>query len=247
MANFVLVHGGMHGGWCWEKVVPRLKAAGHSAIAPDLPAMAPNDPVAAKDVTLAMLGEFVANIVRSQPEPVVLVAHSMGGIAISEAAERVPERMMGLVYLSAALMSPGETMFGPFQQWRLDNPAELVASTLSEDGTVLLANKASAPRIFYNTCDPEDVERALARVMPQPLKPGIEPSTVTPQRFGLVPRAYIECIQDNGFPLGFQRLMQRNWPCDPVFTMDNDHSPFYSAPDQLVDHLISAADAFARK
>ena len=28
MATFVLVHGAMHGGWCWKRVVPLLRAAG---------------------------------------------------------------------------------------------------------------------------------------------------------------------------------------------------------------------------
>ena len=37
MAFFALMHGGAHGGWCWEEIVPRLEALGHRAVAPDLP------------------------------------------------------------------------------------------------------------------------------------------------------------------------------------------------------------------
>ena len=36
MATFVLVHGGWHGGWCWQKVIPFLEAAGHEVYAPTL-------------------------------------------------------------------------------------------------------------------------------------------------------------------------------------------------------------------
>ena len=36
MATFVLVHGGWHGGWCWKKVVPLLRAAGHEVFTPTL-------------------------------------------------------------------------------------------------------------------------------------------------------------------------------------------------------------------
>jgi hypothetical protein len=32
VATFVLVHGAWHGGWCWRRVVPRLRAAGHDAM-----------------------------------------------------------------------------------------------------------------------------------------------------------------------------------------------------------------------
>src|ERR1700704_2003476 len=35
-ATFVLVHGAWLGGWCWKKVTPRLRAAGHEVFAPTL-------------------------------------------------------------------------------------------------------------------------------------------------------------------------------------------------------------------
>ena len=37
MTAFVLVHGGYHGGWCWQPLVDELARRGHSSIAPDLP------------------------------------------------------------------------------------------------------------------------------------------------------------------------------------------------------------------
>ena len=40
MATFVLVHGGWHGGWCWQKVIPFLEAAGHEVYAPTLTGLA---------------------------------------------------------------------------------------------------------------------------------------------------------------------------------------------------------------
>ena len=36
MAVFVLVHGGFHGGWCWQRVTPHLRAAGHEVYTPTL-------------------------------------------------------------------------------------------------------------------------------------------------------------------------------------------------------------------
>jgi len=40
MATFVLVHGAWHGGWCWQKVIPFLEAAGHEVYAPTLTGLA---------------------------------------------------------------------------------------------------------------------------------------------------------------------------------------------------------------
>ena len=42
----------------------------------------------------------------------------------------------------------------------------------------------------------------IARMTPEPLKPLVTPLRVTEQRFGRVPRAYIECLQDRTVTLG---------------------------------------------
>ena len=36
MANFVLVHGSYQGGWIWQRVALRLRAAGHTVFAPNI-------------------------------------------------------------------------------------------------------------------------------------------------------------------------------------------------------------------
>ena len=36
MTPFVLVHGMWHGGWCWKKIAPALRAAGHEVYTPTL-------------------------------------------------------------------------------------------------------------------------------------------------------------------------------------------------------------------
>jgi pimeloyl-ACP methyl ester carboxylesterase len=35
-ATIVLVHGAWFGGWCWRKVIPHLRSAGHEVFAPTL-------------------------------------------------------------------------------------------------------------------------------------------------------------------------------------------------------------------
>ena len=34
--TYVLVHGAWHGGWCWRRLVPLLRQAGHEGFAPTL-------------------------------------------------------------------------------------------------------------------------------------------------------------------------------------------------------------------
>ena len=66
------------------------------------------------------------------------------------------------------------------------------------------------------------------------------------QYFGSVPRAYIECLRDKAVSIELQRLMQADLPCRFVRTLDCDHSPFYSAPTDLVEVLCQLADGFER-
>jgi hypothetical protein len=59
------------------------------------------------------------------------------------------------------------------------------------------------------------------------------------ERFGRVPRAYIETTRDRTISLAAQRAMQAALPCAPVFTLDTDHSAFLSQPEALARILIS--------
>jgi pimeloyl-ACP methyl ester carboxylesterase len=239
MTIFILVHGGGHTGCCWDAVVDQLTTAGHHAFAPDLPGMG-SDPTPPQDVTLEMTGEFIAALARRQSEKVILVGHSLGGITISDAAERAPESIVGLVYVAAVLLPNGaEWMCNLMRNGKL--PEGL---SLSDDGAALTVDPEHARELFYNGCDDADVQEALAHLVPQPTRPMRDRLTLTSGRFGAVPRAYIETLHDNAFPLATQRSQQAVLPCRPVFTMKTGHSPFLQAPDALTAHLIAAAEVF---
>jgi pimeloyl-ACP methyl ester carboxylesterase len=241
MASFILVHGGMHGGWCWDKVLPLLQAAGQVAIAPDLPGVREGT-IPPQDVTLALTGGFIADLARRSGEKVVMVGHSLGGITISEAAERAPEAVLGLVYVAAILLPDGAAVIGNLVGG--DETSNLVRA--SAGGAALIADPNVARDRFYNGCAEHDAQSALARLVPQPTRPMRDRLRLTSSRFGAVPRAYIECLQDNAHPLCLQRSQQAKLPCDPVFKMATGHSPFLQAPEALAHHLIAAAAAFER-
>ena len=238
MATFILVHGGAHGGWCWDAVVHRLTTAGHRAFAPDLPGMG-TDGIPPEDVTLEMTGSFIASLARRQPEKVVLVGHSLGGITISDAAERAPEAIAGLVYVTAVLLPSGAAAMGTLKSTGKLPPW----ISLSSDGATVSVDPDYARERFYNGCNEVDVKIALARLVAQPTRPMFDQLTHTPERFGAIPRAYIECLNDNALALDVQRSQQAMLPCRPVFTMQTGHSPFIQAPEALTAHLIAAAAA----
>jgi len=112
MSTYVLVHGAWHGAWCWFKTAPLLQKLGHKVITPDLPAHG-IDKAATASVTLAGYSQRIVDVLDACPEPVILVGHSMGGIAITEAAQARPDKVSRLVYVTAFLLptkSPGWSM-----------------------------------------------------------------------------------------------------------------------------------------
>jgi hypothetical protein len=92
---------------------------------------------------------------------------------------------------------------------------------------------------FYGDCTDEDFDFARERLTPEPIRVLATPVRITPERFGRAPRAYVETLRDRAVTLQAQRRMQAALPCDPVFTLDSDHSPFLSHPEALARILIS--------
>ena len=228
--TFVLIAGAWHGAWCWAKLQPLLEAQGHLVLTPELPGTG-SDPTDPAGVTLETWARFVAGIVESEPEPVTLVGHSRGGIVISRTAELVPERLRRLVYLSAYLVPAGGSLA---ETARTDGDSLVPPNMIPAVGGHTCHLREDVIRAaLFGQCSDADFEYARARMTPEPLKPLVSRLRVSTARFGRVPRAYVECSQDRTVTLPAQRRMQADLPCDPVFTLDSDHSPFLSHPEEL--------------
>jgi pimeloyl-ACP methyl ester carboxylesterase len=236
MSTFLLVHGAWHGAWCWHKIMSRLEKMGHTVIAPDLPALG-RDRTPVKRVSLATWREHVCRIVDSVPEQVILVGHSRGGIVISEVAEHRPRRIRTLVYLTAFLLRDGESLF----DLAGSDEASLVPPNMvmSEDKSSSTIREEALRDTFYGECSDDDVALARLCLQPEPTVPLATPVHITDENYGSVPRVYIECLRDKAMVLPLARRMQAALPCDRVLTIDTDHSPFFSRPDELAALLGS--------
>ncbi len=157
MSTFVLVHGSWHGAWCWDKMVPRLEAAGHQAIAIDLPGHGA-DSTPLEGMTLASYADRVCETLAALPEPAILVGHSMAGVVISQAAEQCPERIRTLVYLAAYLPRDGESLL---QLALTDAGSQITpALVLDEAHGYHYLREDARPAALYHDCSPADVARA---------------------------------------------------------------------------------------
>jgi pimeloyl-ACP methyl ester carboxylesterase len=234
--TFLLIHGAWHGAWCWHKLTPLLTAHGARVLAPDLPAMG-DDTTPPGVITLDYWARFVADLAAREPQPIMLVAHSRGGIVASQAAELVPDRIRRIAYVAAYLLPARATLAA---EARRDADSLIPANMVPASSGVTCRVRPGVIRAaFYGRCSDADADFAVARLCPEPLKPLVTPLELTPERYGRVPRAYVETTDDRVISLAAQRRMRETLPCDPVFTLDTDHSPFLSQPEALARMLIS--------
>jgi pimeloyl-ACP methyl ester carboxylesterase len=238
MSSFVLVHGSWHGAWCWYKVVPRLRALGHYVAAVDLPGHG-RDRTEPAAITLDSYADRIAEAIDQAPGKVVVVAHSRGGVPTSQAAERRHERIEHVVYLAAYLLADGETVLDHAPH----DGDSLVIPNLSfdPDGHWDMLNADAFEPALYADCAREDVVLAHLLLTPEPALPSRTRISISDQRYGTIPRTYIELLEDRAVTPMLQKRMHSAMPCDHVRSIDASHSAYFSKPDELTRHLDEIA------
>jgi pimeloyl-ACP methyl ester carboxylesterase len=219
MTTFGLVHGGFHGAWCWDRLVPELEARGHRVVAMDLP-------VDDARATLADYVTVVVDALTDVDEPVILVGHSMGGLVIPHVARARP--VEHLVFICAMFDNlPGADVDVPV----VDVP-DFDTSILTYDAEFTrVASPEGALTAFYPDCDPADAAWALAQLRPQGHAPAYPLEAPWPD----VPSTVITGADER----------QREWHALVVaprlgveaVILPGGHSPFLARPAVLADVL----------
>ena len=224
MANFVLVHGAVHGGWCWERVVPLLEVSPRveEVVAIDL--VGHGARVEEKPLGDICLGDYADDVVREiesrDLHDVVLVGHSLAGITLPLAAQRLVSRLRRVVYLSTTNPPVGQSV-----EDRMNDPLSPISRAVDFE------------TMFCNDLDEETSTWLLSRLGPEPPGPMAEKVTVAtgPSR---VPSTYILLEKDEALPPAFQREQARTAQADEIITFDAGHSAFASRPKELADLLL---------
>ena len=105
MSTFGLVHGGGLGAWCWELLLPELKARSHHAVTVDLPLE--NQSAGAAHFAEAVLAAF------DEIDDLILVGHSLAGLIVPLVAEQRPVKR--LIFIHALLPRPGQSAAAPIR------------------------------------------------------------------------------------------------------------------------------------
>ena len=244
MSSFVLVHGSWHGAWCWYNIVARLRALGHYVDAVEMPGHG-RDWTPSAAVTIDDYTERIHTAIDRAPGPVTLVAHSRGGLAITQAAEGKHDRILVLVYLAAYLLADGQSVLDVA-------PADtdsLVLPNLDVDaeGHWDMLREEAFDETLYADCSEDDVALSHALLTPEPLAPSKARMKLSEKRYGSIPRVYIELTEDRAVTPVLQRRMSTDVPCDEVRSIAASHSAYFSKPDELAAHLDEIAAGAYRK
>jgi len=165
MATYVLVHGGGHGGWCYQKVAPLLRTAGHDVYTPTLTGLGERAHLLRDDVDLDMhIRDVVAVLRYENLRDVILVGHSYGGMVITGVADRAADRLGGVVYLDAATPVNGQSLV---------DVAGPVINAVRPDGRVvdgleLVLWPSPDAGLLYGVTDPDDLAWMADRLTPHP-------------------------------------------------------------------------------
>jgi pimeloyl-ACP methyl ester carboxylesterase len=239
MTQFVLVHGAWHGGWCWARVLPHLRAAGHAAHAVTLTGVGERAHLLSPEIRLATHVQDVLNLIAVEElDDVVLVGHSYGGMVITGVADALQRQRPGLlrhlVYVDAFVPHPGES-------WSSTHAPEVVAGRVavaeqSSGGLSLPAPDAEA--FGLKGADRDWVNR---RQTPQPFGVYRDPLEFDARRIAALPRTYVDCTSPAAANIAASRQRARNEPGWQVVELATGHDPMVSAPREIAQILLDCA------
>ena len=228
---FVLVHGGFHGGWCWDDVALRLRALGHGVFTPTQTGCGERSHLLARTITLDTFVDDIAGIFLSEDlHDVVLVGHSFGGSVISGVADRMPERIRQLVYLDAIMLENGQTTFD------LLDPDAVQARLKAADASGGLAI-APPPAGVFGIRDPVQVQFVQARLTSHPLGTYTSPLKLAHPVGNGLPAVYVRCTD----PLYAGLQASRDWVAEHGMRridIATGHDAMVTAPGLLAELLV---------
>lgn len=237
--TFVLVHGAWNGAWVWDDVQQRLEAKGATVRTVTLPGHA-EDTTKVSETSLDAYVDKVSSVFEAG-KPVTLVGHSFGGVVISLTAEAHTESVERLIYVGAFLPANGETALDLAQT---DTDSDLGPALVfdMENGVVGIQRDAF-PELFCADCSESHLEVLADKYSDEPLPPLVEPIVLSDAGFGSVPKYYVFTAKDRVLSPSFQQRVTSRVELAGSVTLDTSHSPFFSAPDELV----TAVSQLARK
>jgi pimeloyl-ACP methyl ester carboxylesterase len=245
--HILLIHGAWQGSWSFAAWIPQLEAAGWAVHAVDLPGNGWG-PSARAPASLEHYTNHVIELLEQLRQPAVVVGHSGGGITASQVAEVAPDRVVGVVYIAGMMLASGQSFLDLTRQLAAVGPDAPVAGISpyldwNSNGDATCVRPEGALSCFFHDCDPAAARCAAELLRSQPESGRRMVNRLTPERFGRVPRIYVECLRDRSVTITLQRAMQSRSPGAKVLTLPCGHVPQLACPLSLTELLTPELDA----
>jgi pimeloyl-ACP methyl ester carboxylesterase len=237
MATYVLVHGGAHGGWCYQRVARLLRSAGHEVYTPTMTGLGERSHLLSPGIDLALHITDVAAVLHYEDlRDVILVGHSYGGMVITGVADRAAERVGRIVYLDAATPVNGQSLVdvaGPIIE--ATRPAGQVV-----DGVELVLLPSPEAGLLYGVTDPEDLAWMADRLTGHPWRCFEQPLRLTNEAaLWAIPQYHIVC--SSTVATRDPELMEKARAADRLWEIDTGHDLMITEPEAVADALLQVA------
>jgi pimeloyl-ACP methyl ester carboxylesterase len=237
MATYVLVHGGGHGGWCYQKVARLLREAGQEVYTPTLTGLAERAHLLSPKVDLDMHTTDVASLFFFDDlTDVILVGHSYGGMVITGAADKAVDRVGRLVYLDAANLVNHQSL--------VDVAGPVIESVRpfgeTVDGVELVLLPAPGAGAFYGVTDPADLAWMDARLTGHPWQCFSQPLDLkNEEALWAIPQYHISCTST--LPTRDAKLMDKARSEGRLWDIDTGHDLMITEPEAVTKALLEVA------
>ena len=229
MTSFVLVHGSWHGGWCWRKLTPLLRQAGHETHPLTLTGLGDRVHLLRQDVGLdTHIQDVVQYLEYEDLHDVILVGHSYAGMIIGAVGVQAAPRVAQLVYLDSINPRDGESFF-------THDPG-------TEEPTIERARQENGVTVVpphdpteFGVTDPDDVRWMRERLRPHPLLAYQQPTHMPEGNTSHITCSYIWCTA-SGFLKHEADLARRDgWQ---MYEINASHEVMITAPNELAQVLL---------
>jgi pimeloyl-ACP methyl ester carboxylesterase len=183
--------------------------------------------------------DVVGLILDEDLRDVVLVGHSYAGMVISTVANRIPERLVGLVYVDAMVPRHGENAIAvmPITQMMIDR-----AAGTDEPWRIPPPPALPAPRGLFGVTDPDDIAWLQTTLGDESVRCFEQPAEMDNPAQASIPRTYILCVGNE--PQGFTRrpvpAVRPDGEPTRVRELRSGHDCMITRPAELAGLLLDA-------
>ncbi|SEM77012.1 Pimeloyl-ACP methyl ester carboxylesterase [Chitinophaga rupis] len=233
--TYVLVHGAWQAPYVWDSVQADLSKSGNKVIVVELPGHG-SDTTPPHQLSLDVYRDKVIDAISKADSNVILVGHSMGGMVITQVAEKIPSKIRKLVYIGAFLPSSGQAL----TDLSFSDPGSRLGPLLipSADQLTLDVKRDSLTYLFIDDGSETAKQQVLKNYRAEPAIPFTGKVTLSRENFGAVEKVYIKTLQDKVISPGLQDRMIAGAGIKTVYSLNTSHSPFLSQPHELSGLLL---------